>query len=290
MILFLMSNWLGIDKALLQKTSSIEQKLFRFSGLFIWISLLTMFVADTYFGYLFNGNISGCLSGMLILGFIHYSVYRLCLLTLVTRPFIEPEIEVETTAKKPLVKMKLSALKPSLPWFLRFIFTGFIAIAVAFPASTLMHHKLAEKVLEDKRAQLISEIPEAATEAINAVKDGSFPFLVFEGLLHQPTFILTLIFVIALVYSPLLLLSYLRNGSKFNYTRLLRDAQKEEVRLDYFITLKDAQRFLDKQFNTSINLEGKSIYADAPFNTKLKNEKVRKFGTRVDFVSYLKSL
>jgi hypothetical protein len=290
MILFLMSNWLGIDKALLQKTSSIEQNLFRFAGLFIWISLLTMFVADVYFGYLFNGSISGCLAGMLILGFIHYSVYRLCLLTLVTRPFIEPEIEVETIAKETLIKSKLSALKPSLPGLLRFVFTGFIAIAVAFPASTLAHHKLAEKVLEVKRAQLIIEIPEDATEAINAVKEGSFPFLVFEELLHQPTFILALIIVIALVYSPLILLSCLRNRSKFTYTRLLRDAQKEEVRLDYFITLKDAQRFLDTQFNTSINLEGKSIYADAPFNSKLKNEKTHVFGTRVNFLSYLKSL
>lgn len=286
---FLLSSWLGIDKALLQKTGSIEQKLFRLTGLFIWIALLTMFIADAYFGYLFNGNISGFLAGLLFLGFIHYSVYRLCLLTLTTRPFIEPEIELKAVGEKLAIKKRV-AVKLSLTGLMRFVFTGFIAIAVAFPAATLMHHKKAEKILNAKRAQIISEMPDTATQAINAVKEGSFPFLVFEELLHQPTFILTLIFVIALVYSPLLLLTRLRNGSKFIYTRLLRDTQKEDVQLDYFIALKDAQRFLDTQFDISINLESKSIYADAPFNTKLKNEKTRKFGTQVDFVSYLNSL
>jgi hypothetical protein len=289
MIRYILSNWLGIDPQLLGKTSANEQKLFQLVGLFVAFALLTVFVADAYFGFLFNGGIAGFIGGMLFLGFIHYSVYRLCLLTLTTRPFIEAEPEIAAATQKPSIQKRLSVLKPSLPGMLRWVFTAFIAIAVAFPAATLMHHGRAEQILEAKRAQIISEMPETATQAINAVKEGSFPFLVFEELVHKPSFNLALAVLIALVFMPLLLLSRLRNGKTFTYTKWLRDAQKEDVRMEYFISVKDAQRFLDTHFTTSLHLESNSIYADAPFNSKLKKESTRVYGTQADFVSYLNS-
>jgi hypothetical protein len=280
---FLTNKLLGIDSMVLSQTSPSEKNLYNLSGILLGICLLVIFISDAYSGYLYSGTIVGVVTSAMIIGFIHYSIYRLSLLTLTTRPFVEKEVDANK------LKKTIKRLIPSISGLLRWVFTGFIAIAVAFPASTLLHHKQAMEIQDYHRIELLKDIP-PTSKAFQDIKTGNFPFLVFESMLQYSSFRMGVLFFTIMLFLPLFLLSRLRNKEIYQYTRILRDIQKEEILLNYNTTIKDSQRFLDKEFETNLNLETQCIYADAPFNSEFKNEQNRNFGNREAFYTYLKSL
>ena len=280
---FLTNKMLGIDSMVLSQTSSSEKNLYNLSGVLLGICVLVIFISDAYAGYLYSGTILGIMTFAIFVGFIHYSIYRLSLLTLTSRPFVEKEVEPNK------LKKTIKRLIPSISGLLRWVFTAFIAIAVAFPASTLLHHKQAMDIQDSHRIELLKDIP-PTSQAYQDIKTGNFPFLVFESMLHYSSFRMGVLFFTLLLFFPLFLLSRLRNKVTYQYTRILRDIQKEEILLNYHTAIKDSQRFLDKEFSTKINLETQCIYADAPFNSKFKNEQNRNFGNKEAFYTYLKSL
>jgi hypothetical protein len=280
---FLTNKLLGIDPMVLSQTSPSEKNLYKLSGILLGICLLIILISDGYAGYLYSGTILGVITSVIVIGFIHYSIYRLSLLTLTTRPFVEKEIDSNT------LKKTIKRFIPTISGFLRWIFTGFIAIAVSFPASTLLHHKQAMDFQDYHRIELLKDIP-PTSKAFQDIKTGNFPFLVFESQFQYSSFRLGVLFFTLLLFLPLFLLSRLRNKEIYQYTRILRDIQKEEILLNYHTTIKDSQRFLDKEFATSVNLEAQCIYADAPFNSQFKNQQNRNFGNKEAFYTYLKSL
>jgi hypothetical protein len=267
----------------LSQTSPSEKNLYKLSGIILGICLLLIFISDAYAGYLYSGTIWGVITSAIIIGFIHYSVYRLSLLTLTTRPFVEKEVDSNK------LKKTIKRFIPTLSGLLRWVFTGFIAIAVSFPASTLLHHKQAMDFQDYHRIELLKDIP-PTSKAFQDIKTGNFPFLVFESLLNYSSFRMSVLFFTLVLFLPLFLLSRLRNKEIYQYTRILRDIQKEEILFNYHTTIKDSQRFLDKEFATSLNLEAQCIYADSPFNSQFKNQQNRNFGNKEEFYTYLKSL
>lgn len=280
---FLTNKLLGIDLMVLSQTSPSEKNLYKLSGILLCINLLIIVVSDAYSGYLYSGTIVGVITSAILIGFIHYSIYRLSLLTLTTRPFVEKEVDSNK------LKKTIKRFVPSVSDLLRWVFTAFIAIAVAFPASTLLHHKQAMDLQDYHRIELLKDIP-PTSQAYQDIKNGYFPFLVFESMSLYSSFRLGVLFFTLVFFLPLLILSRLRNKDIYQYTRILREIQKEEILLNYHTTIKDSQRFLDKEFASSLNLETKIIYADAPFNSQFKNQQNRNFGNKETFNTYLKSL
>ena len=139
------------------------------------------------------------------------------------------------------------------------------------------------------RIELLKDVP-PTSKAFQDIKTGNFPFLVFESLLNYSSFRMSVLFFTLVLFLPLFLLSRLRNKGIYQYTRILRDIQKEDILLNYHITIKDSQRFLEKEFATNLNLETQCIYSDAPFNSQFKNQQNRNFGNKEAFYTYLKSL
>ena len=280
---YLFKEGLGIDPLVLNKTNDKEKYLYKLSGIMFAVSLLIIFISDAYSGYLYSGDILGGVVGVFFMGFIHFSIYRLSLLTVTTRPFVEKEIESNK------LKRILSRLLPSMSGILRWSFTGLIAVAVAFPATTLLHHREGTIIQENHRSQLLKAVKNESL-AINEISESNYPFVIFEALLTYRTFQIGLIFITLILFVPLFLLSYLRNGKTYQYTRILRDGQKEDIKLDFFNTIKDSQLIVDDKFPERINLEEVSVYSDAPFNTQFKNRYNRVFGNKEEFYNYLTSL
>ena len=280
---YLIKEGLGIDPLVLNKTNGNEKYLYKLSGIMFGVSLLIIFVSDAYSGYLYSGDILGGVVGVFFMGFIHFSIYRLSLLTVTTRPFVEKEI----TSNK--LKRVLSRFLPSISGLLRWTFTALIAIAVAFPATTILHHGEGIIIQDNHRNQLLNEVA-AGSSAIKDISESNYPFVIFETLLKYRTFQIGLVFFTFILFVPLFLLSHLRNGETYQYTRVLRDAQKEDIKLDFLKTIRDSQRIVDDKFPERINLEEVSVYSDAPFNTQFKNRYNRVFGNKEEFYNYLTSL
>ena len=280
---YLIKEGLGIDPLVLNKTNGYEKYLYKLSGIMFGVSLLIIFVSDAYSGYLYSGDILGGVVGVFFMGFIHFSIYRLSLLTVTTRPFVEKEI----TSNK--LKRVLSRFLPSISGLLRWTFTALIAIAVAFPATTMLHHGEGIIIQDNHRNQLLNEVA-AGSSAIKDISESNYPFVIFETLLKYRTFQIGLVFFTFILFVPLFLLSHLRNGETYQYTRVLRDAQKEDIKLDFLKTIRDSQRIVDDKFPERINLEEVSVYSDAPFNTQFKNRYNRVFGNKEEFYNYLTSL
>lgn len=280
---YLIKEGLGIDPLVLNKTNGNEKYLYKLSGIMFGVSLLIIFVSDAYSGYLYSGDILGGVVGVFFMGFIHFSIYRLSLLTVTTRPFVEKEI----TSNK--LKRVLSRFLPSISGLLRWTFTALIAIAVAFPATTMLHHGEGIIIQDNHRNQLLNEVA-AGSSAIKDISESNYPFVIFETLLKYRTFQIGLVFFTFILFVPLFLLSHLRNGETYQYTRVLRDAQKEDIKLDFLKTIRDSQRIVDDKFPERINLEEVSVYSDAPFNTQFKNRYNRVFGNKEEFYNYLTSL
>jgi len=280
---YLIKEGLGIDPLVLNKTNGNEKYLYKLSGIMFGVSLLIIFVSDAYSGYLYSGDILGGVVGVFFMGFIHFSIYRLSLLTVTTRPFVEKEI----TSNK--LKRVLSRFLPSISGLLRWTFTALIAIAVAFPATTILHHGEGIIIQDNHRNQLLNEVA-AGSSAIKDISESNYPFVIFETLLKYRTFQIGLVFFTFILFVPLFLLSHLRSGETYQYTRVLRDAQKEDIKLDFLKTIRDSQRIVDDKFPERINLEEVSVYSDAPFNTQFKNRYNRVFGNKEEFYNYLTSL
>jgi hypothetical protein len=80
---------LGFDAALLEKTSLSERSAYRLAGWLFAAVCISMVAADAWFGHLFYGGSVAILLAGNFLGYIHFAVYRLAMITLTTRPLYE---------------------------------------------------------------------------------------------------------------------------------------------------------------------------------------------------------
>lgn len=86
-----MNVLLGLNKDLLQQVSQVERSSYiSASWLFLFVASLS-FISNGYFGFLFLGTWWGAILLSLLVGFIHFSVLRISLITLMTKPLIDKE-------------------------------------------------------------------------------------------------------------------------------------------------------------------------------------------------------
>jgi hypothetical protein len=274
---------LGIDKTILLKTSPREQHLYKVAELAFTIVQFLIVIADGYFGYFFDGSYVTATVAAICLGFIHYSVYRLALITLTTRPLTEEIIKNEalTGYKKVLSYLDGTSL-------FRTVFVCLVSLNVALLLALFLNCTDVENLQIQQRALLTQTSKETGIQNL-VTEHTRFPFLVIQILGKRPMFVLEMTLLFCLIGTPLVLFSYLRHSPSFQYTILLQQEQREEVLKDYHLNVYESQLLLDKRFPGLYSLDSITAYSDAPFNKKLKKNQAR-VGTQQEMIDFLNTV
>lgn len=277
---------LGIDTGVLQECSLQEQSGYRLGGWAFAAVCVTMVAADAYFGYLFHGSWWAVLLAGNFLGYIHFAVYRLAMITLTTRPLSD----VSDARAPGLISGIRAWLRPDAAAIFRLVFVSLIALAVSFPGAALIFHQKAEAIQLAKRAMLQAEAGTGGIGSALIEPSARFPFEVFRQLLHLPGYNLFLLLWMGWVFFPMLLLTRLRHGSSMEYTRKIASLHRELTERSFYANLLEAQEELNARFPGKMQLREQLVYEDPPFNTIFRQRKNREFGNISDFQSYLHSL
>jgi hypothetical protein len=281
----MLESLLGIDSNLLRHCGAGEQRNYRLALIAFACACVFMVLSDAYFGYLFSGSILGTLVSALCLGFIHFSIYRLALITLTTRPLSEETVPSQNTT----FKQKLRRFVPDGGMVFRVLFVGLIALAVSFPAATALNHSRSESIMDQHRRELKSL---QNNDGVNTLfeEEARFPFLVFETLMQDADFKFYVILFTLGIFLPLFLLRRLRNNPKGQYTVKLKEIHRGLAERHFYATLLDAQDHIDRHFAGQKNLRELVLFEDPPFNTRRINKHQKNFGDRKAFLSFLNRL
>jgi hypothetical protein len=275
---------LGFDAAILEKTSLSERSAYRLAGWLFAAVCISMVAADAWFGHLFYGGSVAVLLAGNFLGYIHFAVYRLAMITLTTRPLYEAGSEPEMPAGF-FSKIK-TWFRPDAASLLRLVFISLIALAVSFPGASIFYHREVESIQIKQQEIIRTELAGMAGENLYN-PDARFPFLVFKTLWKKPGYRLLVLFWTIWIFIPLLLLTRLRHGSNMEYSRIVAVQHREMVERQFHTSLLEAQRDLDARFPGAFRLKDLLLYEDPPFNTRFKNQKDRRFGDHLEFAAYL---
>jgi hypothetical protein len=299
-----MNHLLGLDEDLLKQVGAAERAGYRtVNFLFLGVVALSV-VSNGYSGYLLTGSWWGVPWLALLMGFIHFSVLRISLITLMTRPLTEKAApESAPTQENPPAAKPARAVRRLLPRLnmaalVRLLFTGLIALTICMPFAMLVFHDEAIALEEDYRKQLV--VREAAgvqdLQVGRAVsyaddKEAHYPFVVMEQLWKRPSYRTLVLFLVFLVFLPSLFLARLRYGKQYRYSLLCRDAMRKDISLDYGETMEQSQFQLVKRFPAfHKRLEDATVFADPPFNTTLRKPSGKTYGSRSEFLNHLRSL
>jgi hypothetical protein len=244
-----------------------------------------MVLADAWFGHLFYAGWAGIILSGIFLGYIHFAVYRLAMITLTTRPLKEKEVAPVSGI---LHRVK-SWLRPDAAFVFRLLFVGLIALAVSFPGASLVYFRQAEQIQTAQRELLKSEMDIGIGQSLYN-PEARFPFLVFKTLWQSPGYRFLIFGWVAWIFSPLFLLSRLRHGADMQYSRQVALLHREMAERDFYSNLLEAQQEIDARFQGKVILKDLICYNDPPFNTEFRNRRNRNFGDHRDFAAYLNSL
>ncbi|MFM2207960.1 MAG: hypothetical protein RL213_1935 [Bacteroidota bacterium] len=299
-----MNHLLGLDEDLLKQVGAAERAGYRtVNVLFLGVVALSV-VSNGYSGYLLTGSWWGVPWLALLMGFIHFSVLRISLITLMTRPLTEKPLPNSgpTQENPPAVKAPRAALRllPRLNMaaMVRLVFTGLIALTICMPFAMLVFHDEAIALEESYRRQLVmketagdQDLQVGMSMSYADDKEAHYPFVVMEQLWKISSYRMLVLFLVSLVFLPSLFLARLRYGKKYRYSLLCRDAMRKEISLDYNEALEQSQYLLGKRFPVfQKRLEDATVFADPPFNTTLRNASGNTFGSRSEFLNHLRSL
>lgn len=288
-----MNKLLGLDESLLRQTGTAEQAGYRLVNyLFLLVTALSV-LANGYFGYLFLRTWWGALMLALLMGFIHFSVFRIALITLMTKPLIDKQESAAELPLRPRINFK-SLFRPNLASLVRFVFIGLIALTLSFPLSTLFFHRQA-MALEQEFMERISEQANRQDFGSIALQDDTrqahYPFVIFERLWALPSFRNSVALFVLIAYAPLLALARLRYGRLSKYADLCRASMRQEILIDYQETLEQSQDALSKSYPAfDKKLVDLTPFSDAPFRQKLKRGAFRTYGSSAEFKNHLRSL
>jgi hypothetical protein len=279
---------LGFDPEILAKAGAKEMAGYRLAGILFAAASASMVAADAYFGHMFYSGWAGVLLFGNLLGYIHFAVYRLAMITLTTRPLTRAAPGEGAENPAPAGGLK-AWLKPDASSVFRFVFVSLIALAVSFPGAAIVYHRQAEEIQARHREQIM----EGAEEGIGrhlCTPDSRFPFLVFQTLWKKPGYRLLVLLWTVWIFIPLLLLTRLRHSPGMQYINETARLHRELAERNYYTSLLEAQQDLDARFPGSFRLRDLVVYEDPPFNTRFKNRKDRTFGDHRGFAAYLNSL
>ncbi len=278
----LMVLLLGLDADLLSQCSPAEQRRLWFATLAFAVIIPLMVLGDAYFGFLYEATLVPVIICGLMFGFIHFSIYRLALVTIPLAPLGMP---AETTAP-------ISFRRFSFWWkgevLLRWIFVACIAASVGFPLAALTHHQETMNITEQHKITLQALDP-LLSERQNP--NQGYPFFVFQQLSKSsPSFDAVVIIWMALMFLPLFMLFRIRYQGD-TYIRLLAEKHQAIVLHQYYSMVQENQAELNRRFPGQVAEYKKSFYEDPPFNRRPKPPLgTRKWATKSELHQYLRSL
>lgn len=274
-----------LDKKILSGLDSNEQSAFQTARLLFTAVLCLILAGDAYFGYLIDGRWFSAVLSLLILGFIHFSVYRLALITVTTQA-LGKEIGIKPDKKGRFDYTLVSWINSAV--FFRTLFVGFISITGALLLALLCFCKDVE-LIQTKYRHLM-ELKLSKLEVHNIISSSSrFPFFVIKTFFAHASFkLLFSLFFFALL-SPLIYLSRLCRSEKYQYAKLLRESQRKLVLDSFNENLSTTQKEMDLKFKARYDLKSMIIYSDPPFNTNYKITRSKQ-GTNEELIEYLNSI
>lgn len=278
----LMVLLLGLDADLLSQCSPAEQRRLWFATLAFAVIIPLMVLGDAYFGFLYEATPVPVIICGLMFGFIHFSIYRLALVTIPLAPLGMP---AETTAP-------ISFRRFSFWWkgevLLRWIFVACIAASVGFPLAALTHHQETMNITEQHKITLQALDP-LLSERQNP--NQGYPFFVFQQLSKSsPSFDAVVVIWMALMFLPLFMLFRIRYQGD-TYIRLLAEKHQAIVLHQYYSMVQENQAELNRRFPGQVAEYKKSFYEDPPFNRRPKPPLgTRKWATKSELHQYLRSL
>jgi hypothetical protein len=278
----LMVLLLGLDSDVLSQCSPAEQRRLWFATLAFAVILPLMVLGDAYFGFLYEATPVPVIICGLMFGFIHFSIYRLALVTIPLAPLGMP---AETTAP-------ISFRRFSFWWkgevLLRWIFVACIAASVGFPLAALTHHQETMNITEQHKITLQALDP-LLSERQNP--NQGYPFFVFQQLSKSsPSFDAVVIIWMALMFLPLFMLFRIRYQGD-TYIRLLAEKHQAIVLHQYYSMVQENQAELNRRFPGQVAEYKKSFYEDPPFNRRPKPPLgTRKWARKSELHQYLRSL
>jgi len=288
-----MINVLGIDTRIFDQVSLLEKNAYRMATNVFLVVLGISLLANGYMGLMLYSSWIAALVFALFFGCIQFSILRIALITLLSKPLAAEEIAPVATLSQPsAVITRWNALKKMtnrlrLSSLFRVLFVGLIALTISFPFCSLLMLPKALVIEESHRTELIK----ANMSNMNEIRHTHFPFHVFKELLPETGFEILLCISVCLVFAPLVLVARLRYHSKFEYLEKARQEMLKLVAIDYDETLEQCQYSLNKDFPSNTKeLKELSIYADAPINSVFKNETKHTIGNKTAFNQFIQSI
>ncbi len=313
----MMNSFLGLNPEILDQLEPKEKSSYRMVTWLFLIVVSVCFISNSYFGFLLLRTWWSALLLGLMMGFIHFSILRISLITLLTKPLFERPEKGSTTANPianptelvPSKRVGLNFKKHVFIGFsaftsfmspsnlLRLTIVGLVAITISFPFSTLPFHLKAMEIEANYRNSLVRDVqaskPDQSKQilssiSIGQIEEGHFPFVMFRTLFQAPFFRFLNFLFILLIFAPILILSSLRYNKEFRYPELLRLNSREQIALDYQKTVEESQAFLEKNHPTfTRRLADLSIFKDGPFNKEPNGLANRKFGNSTEFKNFI---
>jgi hypothetical protein len=285
-----MKKLLGLDEVLLDQVNATERFLFLQTSRFFLITILFSVIANGYFGWMMSKSILSILMMSLLVGFIHFSVLRIAILTMISLPLVNSSSDSVSSTKLTLTINKIKSVI-SFASVVRFIFVCCIAVSVAFPMVSLINFRETERLNLLKRNEVfqltienaggMEFVPNVLREELMTT---NYPFFVFRSWLGSSFTILQLFLIVICFFVPFGLLFYIRSKPSFKYAENASKSAFMSIEADYLMTMEECQWIVEKDFPShAISLKDLSPYLDPPFNSKLKNAKTRQMGTEAEF-------
>ena len=289
-----MMRLIGIDKAIFSQIHGVEKSLYRLAAIAFIVVVVLSFVTNGYMGWMLTQSWRGVVLMSLLMGFIHFSILRIALITMISLPVVSKS--TESAANSMLQRIKNVASWFSFAGSLRFLFIGLIALAMAFPGAALLQSQNADNWNNQRRQEVIQESlqkvhgeGQLSPQLLMELRQANYPFYVFRQMLQQKGNWTLLLFIVVLIFFPFVILAYLKRGSQFQYPALASKLAIQEIQMDYSRTIEESQAWMDKHFSGfTRTLHELSPYSDPPFNSQLKESKVRVYGSHEEFQKWLK--
>jgi hypothetical protein len=289
-----MLNVLGLDTRIFDQVSVYEKTAYRTAAVTFLIVVGMSLLSNGFMGYMLFNSWLAAIGFALFFGFIQFSILRIALITLLSKPLaqeiLETPVEVLPTNKKLWTGLKSNLGKIRLSTLFRVVFVGLIALTISFPLSSLINLPSTLEIEGQYRSELIQANKENK-KAVNELRQTHFPFHTFEEQLSHSGYKLMLCILIGLVFAPLLLVSRLRYNVKFEYLEKSRQEMLKLVAIDYDETMEQSQHSLDELFpKNKKKLSDLTAFSDAPINSIYKNETKHSIGNKIAFNQFIQSI
>ena len=137
-----MLNVLGLDTRIFDQVSTLEKTAYRTASVTFLIVVGMSLLSNGFMGYMLFNSWSMAIGFALFFGFIQFSILRIALITLLSKPLaqeiLETPVEVLPTNKKLWTGLKSNLEKIRLSTLFRVVFVGLIALTISFPLSSLI--------------------------------------------------------------------------------------------------------------------------------------------------------